>query len=123
MPKVARIFALIVAFMAALGIAAFASSAVFAQQVTAAQDDERENAQENDRDNDRSAGAVFAMTNVTAGNRIVVYRRAQDGTLTRAGWNIDAAAQCTHARTWNRHRPRYAGRIAVERGPSFRVRG
>lgn len=83
MPKVARIVALIVAFAAALGIAAFASSAVFAQQVTAAQDDEQENAQDNDRDNDRGAGAVFAMTNVTAGNSIVTYRRAQDGTLTR----------------------------------------
>ena len=31
----------------------------------------------------KSVGAVFAMTNVTAGNRIVVYSRANDGTLTR----------------------------------------
>jgi len=31
----------------------------------------------------KSGGAVFAMTNVTAGNRIVVYSRANDGTLTR----------------------------------------
>ncbi len=30
-------------------------------------------------------GAAFAMTNVTAGNRIVRYRRAGDGTLTRLG--------------------------------------
>ncbi|MGI8899197.1 MAG: lactonase family protein [Pyrinomonadaceae bacterium] len=29
------------------------------------------------------AGAVFAMTNETAGNQIVVYSRASDGTLTR----------------------------------------
>ncbi|MCA1574074.1 MAG: lactonase family protein, partial [Acidobacteria bacterium] len=29
------------------------------------------------------AGAVFAMTNVTAVNEIVVYRRANDGTLNR----------------------------------------
>jgi len=31
----------------------------------------------------RFAGAVFAMTNETAGNRIVTYGRANDGTLTR----------------------------------------
>ena len=30
-----------------------------------------------------AAGAVFAMTNATAGNAIVTYARAQDGTLTR----------------------------------------
>ncbi len=30
---------------------------------------------------DRSAGAVFAMTNETAGNRIVVYSRANNGSL------------------------------------------
>lgn len=30
-------------------------------------------------------GAAFAMTNVTAGNRIVRYRRAANGTLTRLG--------------------------------------
>ncbi|MGH8008215.1 MAG: beta-propeller fold lactonase family protein, partial [Candidatus Binatia bacterium] len=31
------------------------------------------------------AGAVFAMTNETAGNQIVAYRRASDGTLRRRG--------------------------------------
>lgn len=31
----------------------------------------------------RAAGAVFAMTNETAGNEIVVYARASNGTLTR----------------------------------------
>lgn len=30
-----------------------------------------------------TSGAVFAMTNATAGNEIVIYQRASDGTLTR----------------------------------------
>lgn len=33
----------------------------------------------------RPAGAVFAMTNETAGNRIIVYRRNHDGFLERVG--------------------------------------
>ncbi|MGI9166924.1 MAG: lactonase family protein [Pyrinomonadaceae bacterium] len=33
-------------------------------------------------------GAVFAMTNVTAGNEIVVYSRADDGTLTRLNHSV-----------------------------------
>ena len=33
----------------------------------------------------RRAGAVFAMTNATAGNEIVTYSRASDGTLERVG--------------------------------------
>lgn len=33
---------------------------------------------------DPREGAAFAMTNVTADNRIITYRRAADGTLTRA---------------------------------------
>jgi 6-phosphogluconolactonase (cycloisomerase 2 family) len=33
-------------------------------------------------------GAVFAMTNATAGNEIVVYRRAADGTLARLNRNV-----------------------------------
>jgi len=36
----------------------------------------------------RSAGAVFAMTNVTAGNEIVVYSRASDGTLERLNRSV-----------------------------------
>lgn len=35
------------------------------------------------RSRNRAAGAVFAMTNETAGNEIVIYSRASDGTLTR----------------------------------------
>ncbi|MBA3641794.1 MAG: hypothetical protein H0W53_21515, partial [Acidobacteria bacterium] len=33
-------------------------------------------------------GAVFAMTNATAGNEIVVYRRAADGTLARLNRSV-----------------------------------
>lgn len=35
-----------------------------------------------------SVGAVFAMTNATAGNEIVVYSRASDGTLTRLNRSV-----------------------------------
>lgn len=36
-----------------------------------------------DKRNNRAAGAVFAMTNATEGNEIVVYERFKNGTITR----------------------------------------
>lgn len=41
--------------------------------------------QNRDRDRDQAPGAVFAMTNETAGNQIIMYTRASDGTLTLRG--------------------------------------
>jgi len=83
----ARIVALVVALVATLGMAALASSATFAKGTggaTAApknkQDDEQ-NSSSNRRE--RPAGAVFAMTNATADNEIVVYNRFSNGTLDR----------------------------------------
>ncbi len=61
----------IVAFVAAFGMTALASDARFAE------------GQGQGRSPHDAAGAVFAMTNATAGNEIVTYRRAADGTLTR----------------------------------------
>ncbi len=75
-----RMFSLNFALAAALGITALASSATFAQitrGTTATQKGGPPAARNG------SAGAVFAMTNETAGNEIVVYSRATDGTLTR----------------------------------------
>lgn len=82
----ARIAKLVVAF-AALGFAAFASSVAVAQPPSAALETAVENASESDRHAapNRFVGAVFAMTNETAANRIVAYGRAGDGTLTRVG--------------------------------------
>ncbi len=84
MLRLTRIVALISALVATLGTAALASSATFAQGMrgmTAAQEDEQEDRQ--DTSSNRRSGAVFAMTNETAGNMIVVYRRRNDGTLRR----------------------------------------
>jgi len=80
MLKITRIVSLIVALLAAFGIA-FASNAAFAQERIAAKEDEQDDDRHESRN--RFAGAVFAMTNETAGNRIVTYGRASDGTLTR----------------------------------------
>jgi len=80
MLKISRFVSLIVALLAALGIA-FAANPAFAQGTTTAQEDEQDDEQRGSQG--RFAGAVFAMTNETAGNRIVVYGRASDGTLTR----------------------------------------
>ena len=80
MLKITRIVSLIFALFAALGIA-FASNAAYGQGRTAADDDDRDDEQHESRS--KFAGAVFAMTNETAGNRIVTYGRASDGTLTR----------------------------------------
>ncbi len=71
-----RIAAFIIAFAAALGMTVCATGATFAhgtKTTTAAQND---NSSRN-----RVAGAVFAMTNETDGNEIVIYSRASDGTL------------------------------------------
>ena len=78
MLKPPKNIASILALVATLGIAALASSAIYAQESIAAQEDEGASSR-------GFAGAVFAMTNETAGNRIVTYGRASDGTLTRLG--------------------------------------
>lgn len=82
MPKLSRLIALIVALAAALGMAALTSSAAYAQAPSAQEHDQEDR---QDTSPNQPAGAVFAMTNVTARNRIVTYRRALDGTLTRVG--------------------------------------
>jgi len=77
----ARWLTRIVALVAAIGMTAFASGAPVAKGTTAAPKDNQGNGQGAARN--RAAGAVFAMTNETAGNEIVVYSRASNGTLTR----------------------------------------
>lgn len=64
---------------AVIAIASLASSAVFATDAQAEQGDEQ------DASTSMPAGAVFAMSNATAANRIFIYRRAQAGQLTRVG--------------------------------------
>lgn len=72
---------LILGGAAALSLTTLTAAGAFAQGSRAAP------AHEQDEPQDASpagpGGAVFAMTNETAGNRIVAYRRALDGTLTR----------------------------------------
>lgn len=63
------------AAIAALAASPFASKAAFAA------DDQQDEEFESGRAHARPAGAVFAMSNVTAANRIFVYRRAEDGRL------------------------------------------
>ena len=66
--------------LAALSAAATAATGnALADTPNAGPDDERVYARENG--NSRPAGAVFAMSNATADNRIFVYRRAADGSL------------------------------------------
>ncbi len=100
MIKTMRMLTFIAAFAMAAsipgGIFAQETTPTFAQGTTSAQDDEQGEEQESP-DDEQSAGraqaasvkkgegAVFAMTNATAGNRIVRYSRASDGTLTRVG--------------------------------------
>lgn len=76
-----------VTFITALGWVAFASGATFAQQSTAAPQEHKTEAFESAPNAAPSgfAGAVFAMTNATAGNRIITYGRDKNGTLTRLG--------------------------------------
>lgn len=82
-----RIVDRIVTLVAALGFAAFATITAAAQAATAEQGAGVESSSEGDRNTTSGnfVGAVFAMTNETAANRIVVYGRARDGTLTRIG--------------------------------------
>ncbi len=83
MTKPTRIGALFAVLMALLGMAVMASTASFAQGVAATQSDDQDD--EQDASQSLPVGVVFAMTNVTAGNRIVIYRRSSDGTLNRVG--------------------------------------
>jgi 6-phosphogluconolactonase (cycloisomerase 2 family) len=65
-------------------MAALASGAAFAQGQRGPAETQK-NKQEDKQDQPRNGavGAVFAMTNETAGNEIVIYSRAADGTLER----------------------------------------
>lgn len=106
MQKVNKIAALTAALAAAMGMAAFAADGVFSRLAPAAPGTgQAQDSASNKGDNERNAassrgsspstasnrgnnpgryaGAVFAMTNETDGNRIVTYGRADDGTLTR----------------------------------------
>ena len=65
------------AIAAPLALASLASSAAFAAE--SEQQDEQDNSRA------RAAGVVFAMSNVTAANRIFIYRRSDDGQLSRVG--------------------------------------
>ena len=65
---------------AASAAAAVATGTAFADNARSEPDDEKQYG--HDDSNARPAGVVFAMSNVTAGNRIFVYRRAPDGGLT-----------------------------------------
>ncbi|MCA1583956.1 MAG: lactonase family protein [Acidobacteria bacterium] len=70
--------------LAAVGMVALTQHMALAQQPnvpTLAQEREEDDRQDSPRNG--AVGAVFAMTNATAGNRIVVYSRASDGTLER----------------------------------------
>ena len=65
------------AIAAPFALASLGSSAAFA-----AESEERD---EQDNSRARASGVVFAMSNVTAANRIFVYRRSEDGQLRRVG--------------------------------------
>lgn len=70
--------------LTAIGTAPLTYNMAVAQEsgaATQAQDNQRGDGQDSPRND--SVGAVFAMTNATAGNEIVVYSRASDGTLER----------------------------------------
>lgn len=71
-----------VAFAATFAMSTLAPGMFFAHEA-AAKEATRVNAEDTDRRGNPFAGALFAMTNETAHNRIVVYGRAEDGTLTR----------------------------------------
>jgi 6-phosphogluconolactonase (cycloisomerase 2 family) len=60
---------------AAIAVAAFTAPAAFAATTSAAGHESGHGA----------SGAVFALTDNTAGNAVAAYHRAQDGTLTQAG--------------------------------------
>ncbi len=70
--------------LAALGIVPLTERTALAERssaMTSAQEQARD-AEQDSPQND-AAGAVFAMTNATSGNEIVVYSRASDGSLER----------------------------------------
>ena len=83
MMKIPRTGAVIAVLMALLGMAVMTTTTAFAQASSATQRDDRDD--EEDASRSLPVGVVFAMTNVTAGNRVVVYRRSSDGTLNRVG--------------------------------------
>lgn len=74
MKKVIHMLSLTIALATAVGVTAVFSSAAFASPTTT-----------DTQNNGGYVGAVFAMSNQTAGNRIVSYGRASDGTLTKLG--------------------------------------
>ncbi|MDQ3651272.1 MAG: lactonase family protein [Acidobacteriota bacterium] len=82
-----RFVALNVALAATLGVAALALSATFAKGTGGATETpkDKQDVEQNSSSNSHSrpAGAVFAMTNATAGNEIVVYNRFSNGTIDR----------------------------------------
>ena len=67
----------VTALVTAGGFATFGSVRAFAQAHEQEQDEQQDSSPAG------PGGAVFAMSNATAGNVIVAYRRALDGTLTR----------------------------------------
>ncbi|MGH3250245.1 MAG: lactonase family protein [Trebonia sp.] len=71
---------LVPAAAAAIAVAAFTAPAAFAATSQAAT-----NQAASDNSRDGAHGAVFALTDNTAGNGVAAYRRAPDGTLTPAG--------------------------------------
>lgn len=62
--------------------AAFAVASIASGAVSAAADSDQD---KRDRSDERSAGAVFAMSNASAANRFFVYRRGDGGQWKRGG--------------------------------------
>ncbi len=75
--------AISVGVLAAVGAMLAPARAVFAQDVGLAQDQDDEVLSNPPAWAEKPAGVVFAMTNKSNANRIVVYARADDGTLLR----------------------------------------
>jgi len=79
MIKQTRMVAFVIALVAAMGMASLGASVSLAQgQATKTDKKDKQDPPRNG-----TVGAVFAMTNETAGNEIVIYSRAADGTLER----------------------------------------
>lgn len=77
--------------LASVGMMPLTQHTTLAQETNGpgrAQDHEQEEQGALKQSSTDSVGAVFAMTNETAGNEIVVYSRASDGTLTRRARNV-----------------------------------
>ncbi|MGI9025240.1 MAG: lactonase family protein [Burkholderiaceae bacterium] len=64
-------------------ITAMAPGSAFAQATAATPPDDQDD--EQDASQSLPTGVVFAMTNETTANRVVIYRRSNDGTLNRVG--------------------------------------